>query len=127
MRRDDAQRLVLLGVGEALVALEPAQRVDRGVSLESFHEGRARLRDAPQLDNAFGRHAGEAARRRRLDHKLTLERRDRGAPARVGADRNRQPMAGIAGRSCTHMRSHAAHRTFACDGGPQAVVIRASG
>jgi hypothetical protein len=104
MRRDDTKRLVLLGVGEALVAGEPAQRVEGGVALESVHERGARLRDPTQLHDALGRHAGEAARRRRLDHELALERLDRG----VGADRNRQPMSmGIAGR--------------------QAVVIHASG
>ncbi len=108
MRRDDTKRLVLLGVGEALVAGEPAQRVEGGVALETVHERGARVRDPTQLHDALGRHAGEAARSRRLDHELALERLDRGAPARVDADRNRQPMSmGIAGR--------------------QAVVIRASG
>jgi hypothetical protein len=92
MRRDDAKPFVLLGVGEAFVAGEPAQRVDLGVALKPAHERRARLRDPTQLDDALGRHAGEAARSRRLDHELALERLDRGAPARVGADRNRQPM-----------------------------------
>ena len=118
MRRDDAERLVLLGVGEALVALQPAQRVDLGVSREPFHERRARLIDAPQLDDALGRHAGEAARRRRLEHQLTLKRRDRGAPARVEADRNRQPMAaGVAGCARDEARSNkggALPGTFAC-------------
>jgi hypothetical protein len=113
MRRDDAKRPVLLAVGEALVALDPAQRVDLGVSLEPFHERRARLIDAPQLDDALGRHAGEAARRRRLDHQLTLERRDRGAPARVGADRNRQPMpAGVTSGCYPHWRCITASSTI---------------
>jgi hypothetical protein len=99
MPRDDAQRLVLLGVGEALVAIQPAQRVEGGV-VEGEDERRARLRDATQLDHALGRPAGEGARRRRLAHKRSLERHDRGAPARVEADRNRQPMpAGVAGRA----------------------------
>jgi hypothetical protein len=100
MRRDDAQRLVLFRVGEALVAVEPAQQVERGLPFECADERRARLRDATQLDNALGRPAGEGARRRRLPHKRSLERHDRGAPARVEADRNRQPMpAGVAGRA----------------------------
>jgi hypothetical protein len=102
MPRDDAKRLVLLGVGAAFVAVEPAQRVDRGVSLQPVDERRARLRDAPQLHDCLGRHAGEGARSRRLAHELALKRHDRGAPARVGADRNRQAMpAGIAGRART--------------------------
>jgi hypothetical protein len=100
MCRDDAKRLVLLGIGKALVAVEPAQRVEAGLSLEGADERRARLRDATQLHDALGRHAGEAARSRRLDHELALERNERGAPAQVGADRNGQPMpAGIAARS----------------------------
>jgi hypothetical protein len=99
MRRDDAQRLVLLGVGEALVAIEPAQRVEGGV-VEGEGERRARLRDTAQLDNALRRPACEGARRRRLTHQRSLERHDRGAPARVEADGNRQPMpAGVARRA----------------------------
>jgi hypothetical protein len=105
MRRNDAKPLVLLGVGEAFVAGEPAQRVDLGVPLKPAHERRARLRDPAQLHDALGRHAGEAAGGRRLDHELALEHHDRGAPAWVGADRNRQPMPmGIAERACIDVR-----------------------
>jgi hypothetical protein len=116
MRRDDTECLVLLGVGEVFVAGEPAQRVEGGVSLETVHERGARVRDPTQLHDALGRHAGEAARRRRLDHELALERLDRGAPARVGADRNRQPMPmDIAARACIDARRTrigAARRAF---------------
>jgi hypothetical protein len=92
MRRQHSQRLVLLGVGEAFVAVEPAQCVEMFV-VGATDQRRTRLRNPAQFHDPLGRQAGEGARRLRLARKRALERLDRAAPARVEADRHVEPVA----------------------------------